>query len=257
MSATSIEPRHSTPENLQRELRIYSHSDLMYWWPVWAVGLVMALWTVLEDHHMAVVPAGTVAHGNTLVAPEGVTLQEPSVHVTRSPLPGVVFALTLLTVLLFVHLWLRGPWALFILVCVVAVLLLISWLEWWSPLVRWFRLLRVHINLGGYLVLAVPLLIAWVVTIFFLDRRTYLILSLSQVRIRDELGDEEKVFDAGAVAFEKKPYDFFRRLVGWGAGDMIVRVGGPAPRVLEFPNVVAVSRRLAAIEARLRTRDVE
>ena len=29
----------------QREVRIYSHSHLFYWWPVWACGYIMAIWT--------------------------------------------------------------------------------------------------------------------------------------------------------------------------------------------------------------------
>jgi hypothetical protein len=215
------------------------------------------VWTALDGYHLAVVPEGTVVRGNSLVAPEDAALTGPMVHMARSAVPGVIFALTLLAVVLFTHIWLRGPWALFMAAAFVALLLLVSWLEWWSPILRWFRLLRVNVNLGGYLVLAVPLFVAWLLTVFVFDRRTYLIFSLSQVRFRDELGDEEKVYDTGAVAFEKKPYDWFRRLVGWGAGDMILRIGGPSPRVVELPNVVNVSHKLAAMEARLRTWDIE
>src|ERR1051325_508474 len=32
---------HYAQENIA-ELRIYSHSNLLYWWPVWAVGYMMA-----------------------------------------------------------------------------------------------------------------------------------------------------------------------------------------------------------------------
>jgi hypothetical protein len=30
-----------------REVRVYSHSPLFYWWPVWAVGYILALVTYL------------------------------------------------------------------------------------------------------------------------------------------------------------------------------------------------------------------
>src|SRR5207245_2723666 len=43
----------------QEEVRIYSHSSLFYWWPVWAVGLLMGLLTLFDKHKMAVVPEGT------------------------------------------------------------------------------------------------------------------------------------------------------------------------------------------------------
>ena len=40
-------------------MRIYSPSPLFYWWPVWVCGFVMAIWTLIDDHRMAIVPAGT------------------------------------------------------------------------------------------------------------------------------------------------------------------------------------------------------
>jgi hypothetical protein len=238
------------------DFKIYMHSALLYWWPVWAVGFLMALWTALDNHHMLVVPEGTVLEANRVVAPEGVTLQAPVVHMARSKLPGVVFVLTLLAVVILTHVWFRGPWALFMAAAVASVLLLVSWLAWWHPLYQWFSLLRVHINLGGYLVIAATLFVAWGLTVFVFDRRTYLIFSLGQIRIRDELGDQEKAFDTTAITFEKRPYDWFRWLVGWGAGDMVIRTAGAHPQVFELSNVVRVGKWLNVMEQRLRTRDV-
>jgi hypothetical protein len=45
----------------RQEIRIVSHSHLFYWWPVWAVGFLMALLTYLDGHRMAIVPPGTEA----------------------------------------------------------------------------------------------------------------------------------------------------------------------------------------------------
>src|SRR5690242_17842700 len=45
----------------QSSVTIVGHSPLFYWWPVWAVGLLMAILTYLGGDYMAVVPAGTVA----------------------------------------------------------------------------------------------------------------------------------------------------------------------------------------------------
>lgn len=239
-----------------RELKVYAHSSLLFWWPVWAVGFAMALWTWVDSYQMALVPENTVAEGNTLVAPEGVALEAPSVHMARSKVPGVVFVITLLLIVLFSHVWLRGPWALFTAACLAAVVFLVSAFNWWEPLYQWFQLLRIHINLGAYLVISVTLFIAWLVTVFVLDRRTYMVFSVGQVRLKDELGDQEKAFDTASVFFEKKQYDWFRWLVGFGAGDMIVRIGGAHPHVFELSNVIGVGRSLQAMEARLRIRNV-
>ena len=52
MNSTSSQQSYSASPSTQgqtgpavRQLRIYSHSSLLYWWPVWAVGYVMALVT--------------------------------------------------------------------------------------------------------------------------------------------------------------------------------------------------------------------
>ena len=65
----------STPEHLpspeppkgEVTVKIVSHSDLFYWWPVWAVGFLMASLTYLGGHRMAIVPPGTVAEKNRMV----------------------------------------------------------------------------------------------------------------------------------------------------------------------------------------------
>ena len=84
-----------------------------------------------------------------------------------------------------------------------------------------------------------------------------MIFTAGQLRVGDRLGREEKVFDAMSVSFEKRPYNWFHRLVGWGAGDMILRAGGLKGEVYELPNVVRVASWLRLIEERLKTRDVE
>src|SRR5579871_1175097 len=43
----------------QREIRIYSHSQLFYWWPVWAIAFILTLWTWLAGTRMIIVPAAT------------------------------------------------------------------------------------------------------------------------------------------------------------------------------------------------------
>src|SRR5205814_2794604 len=41
------------------EIRVYGHNTLFYWWPVWAIGFLMAALTYLDGHVMAIVPQGT------------------------------------------------------------------------------------------------------------------------------------------------------------------------------------------------------
>jgi hypothetical protein len=239
------------------DIRLYSHSPLLYWWPVWAMGFLMALWTAIDNHQAAFVPAGTVVEDNLVIAPEGQHLEQPLVHVAQSPIPGALFVVTLLLVMIFSNASLRGPWALVAATSLAAVILLFNWLRWWDPLWQWVRVWHIHINLGGYLAVAMPLFIVWVVVCFFLDHRTYIVFTSGQMRIRDRLGVAEKVFDAWTVSFEKKPYNWFHRLVGFGAGDMEIRAGGADRQTYELTNVVRVAKWLGVIEERLKTREVE
>ncbi len=91
-----------------------------------------------------------------------------------------MFALALLLAVFRSTASLRGLWGLFGLAVLAALVLLFNWLEWWGPLYRWFGLLRIHLNLGAYLAVAVPLFLLWAPTVFFFDRRTYMSLGSSE-----------------------------------------------------------------------------
>jgi hypothetical protein len=251
MSLAEAPATHTAP----RELKVYMHSWLLYWWPVWAVGYCMAAWTLLDNRHMVLVPEGAFVQGDAVVAPGGAAPIQTGAHVSPSRVPGMAFAVTLLAVLAFGTGWLWGWRAFTFAATLAAVLLLVSWLDVWGDLARWLAYLHVYVNLGGYLVISTGLLILWLVQLFVVDRRTYVVFSMSQVRVHYEIGEEERVYDAGGVSFEKAPYDWFRWLVGLGAGDLRIRMGGGV--IIEIPNVVHLGRRLAAIEALLRTKDVE
>src|ERR1700722_14075384 len=70
--STAIPARPSTPTppvehtvvpegmvDTDREIRVYGHSTMFYWWPVWIVGFVIAILTYMDGYVMAVVPEGT------------------------------------------------------------------------------------------------------------------------------------------------------------------------------------------------------
>jgi hypothetical protein len=75
MSTTLETPRQAPDQQLtdEKAIRIVSHSRLFYWWPVWAIGFVMAAITWFDNHFMAIVPNGTTytqqANREILVGP--------------------------------------------------------------------------------------------------------------------------------------------------------------------------------------------
>jgi hypothetical protein len=124
--------------------------------------------------------------------------------------------------------------------------------------VDWFRLLHIQINLAGYVFVSAWLFAVWAVSVFYFDTRTYIIISAGQVRVCTEIGQGEKVFDVTNLTFQLQPNILFRhRVLGlYGAGDLVVRTGGPSPEVIEWPNVLFVRSRLRQIEQRLKARTV-
>src|SRR5262245_11843633 len=43
------------------EIRVYSHSPLFYWWPVWLFGFLFALITLVDGSRLAIVPSDALA----------------------------------------------------------------------------------------------------------------------------------------------------------------------------------------------------
>src|SRR5271165_1944570 len=123
------------------EIRIVSHSNLFYWWPVWAVGYLMAIFTLIDGHKLAIVPRGTeVAHitekvkaelkgsgekvdiGNRdVLAPDSSDkrLQEPTSQMAKNKNLGVIFAIVLLLVIAITNIPLRGLWSVIVIVIII------------------------------------------------------------------------------------------------------------------------------------------
>src|SRR5262245_32370403 len=123
-------PVSVVPDDRPAEVVIISHSPLFYWWPVWAVGFLMAGLSYWQGAQVAFVPSGTVAERNgqvpghegkrdILITPEGrplpsatdsEELMQPRLRMAVSNNLGIVWAITLLLVVVTTHVQLRGVW---------------------------------------------------------------------------------------------------------------------------------------------------
>jgi hypothetical protein len=103
---------------------------------------------------------------------------------------------------------------------------------------------------------ATGLLVFWLASTLYFDTRTYIIFAAGQVRMCQEIGQGEKVYDATNMRLELQPNVLVRhRILGfYDAGDLIVRTGGPNPEEIEWPNVLFVRSRLKRIEHLLHSR---
>src|SRR5262245_14260048 len=202
MSTTTNTPISSTALDEQSSVTIIGHSPLFYWWPVWAVGFLMAVLSFLEDSYMAIVPAGTVAEKgrqvqgvdgrrDVLILPAGQEMpvdeagapEQPRLRVARSNGPGAIFVTVLLLVLIITNVRLAGVWSLVPIILVLLISIFFAWAGIWDLVFRLVGASDVHITAAGYLCLATPLFLIWLAVLLFYDRLTYVTFRPGQFTI--------------------------------------------------------------------------
>jgi hypothetical protein len=254
----------------RRELFIYSHSHLFYWWPVWAIGFLMAVLTWFEGSRMAVVPpdtkavAANEADGDKLIVPKGEFLprdadgkiSEPHLRMSQSRKLGVIYATVLLLVIFVSNVPLRGLWSVLILLGVLLFILICSLAGAWDWIVTNWRLIDIRINMGGYLFISVILFIIWAVTVFIFDHRSYVVVTPGQVRVCLAVGAGEAVYDTTGIIFKKQQNDLFRHwIIGLGSGDLIIPKSNTHEEI-DMPNVLFIGSKIKEIEQLIKERKV-
>lgn len=273
MATATTKPVTTPPD----EVVLISHSPIFYWWPVWFVGALLAGLTYLDDHVMAVVPRGTVAERertieghdgprDVLVIPQGGkipvdratgTIAQPRLRMAAGNGPGMIFAVTLCLVIVITNVHMRGLWSVIVVLAIALVSVLLAGLGWWDAILGFLGLIDIHINALGYLTLSLFIFAIWLSTYLIYDRRNRMIFSRGQLRVREAIGSGEKVFDTLGMAVEKHRDDVFRHwLLGFGSGDLTVKVSGSNSQHLEIPNVLNVNRKLELIQKMLQERQV-
>jgi hypothetical protein len=271
--SSAAPPYVPTPPS-QREIRVYSHSPLFYWWPVWAVGCLMAVLTFVDGHRMIVVPHGSEVDSDRTVSghegtydvvlvPKGKLPRDkegnligPRRHMAASKNYGVVFASVLLLIIVVSSVPLRGLWSLITVLLIVLFVVLFALLGWWDIILEKINLLDVRVNAGGYLFIALVLFTIWAVTIFGFDRRTYVVVTPGQVRVCQAVGAGETVYDTTGMTFQKQQNDLFRHwIVGLGSGDLIMHRSSTNQEI-DMPNVLFIAAKVRDIEQLIKERPV-
>ena len=265
------------PDARPAEVVIISHSPLFYWWPVWAVGFVMAAWTFLQDQRVAFVPPGTVAERNVqvegqqgkrdiLIAPEGRSLpaesdteelKQPRMRMAISNGPGMIWFMTMMLVIIVTHVKMRGAWSLAAAGLIVALIVLFAVFGVWDIIFRALGFIDIHINALGYLSISLFLLVMWLLMFFVFDRLTYMIFTRGRLRLRKAIGEGEKVFDMRGMVFQRHRDDMFRHwLLGFFTADLTVFTSGANAQQIEMPNVFGIAHKLTLINTMLQELEV-
>jgi hypothetical protein len=261
----------------QSSVTIIGHSPLFYWWPVWAIGFLMAFLTYLGGNYMAVVPAGTVAEKarqvqgvdgprDVLILPANRELaidetagapEQPVLRVARSNSLGSVFVTVLLLVILITNVRLSGVWSFVLIILVLLFSVIFALGGIWDKVFRFVGSSDIHITAAGYLCMAIPLFIIWLAVFLLYDRMNYATFGRGQLTIHHTFGVGAMTYEVQGLSLEKKRDDLFRHwLLGMGSGDLVIRTGGVNARTFELPNVLFVGSKLVTAQRLLQERQV-
>lgn len=271
---TPATPQQHIPQDQPiKPIRIVSHCTLFYWWPVWAVGFILAFITFMTNERMVLVYRGSELVPKATIQVEG---KEPmkdraawvlpagktekhteEVRISPSKNLGVLFSIILLLVIVITNIPLRGLWSVIVLVLLVSISIIFALLEWWTIILEAFTILDIRINFEGYLLISGVLFFFWLVILFFFDRQIYMMFSPGQLRVKQAIGDAETVYDTTGMQIHKQRSDLFRHwILGLGSGDLIVDTAGAQAHHFEFPNVLFIGSKVRQIELMLASKEV-
>src|SRR5262249_32258169 len=163
-------------------MKVYGHSSLFYWWPVWLAGFIMAGLTYAYGVQVSV--SGGEAE---LVLP--------------SRIPGVIFTAVLILVIIFTNITLRGMASIILILSIVLISVLVAYFNLWDDILSWLPNLSVHMNLGFYLFISSVLFVLWLLSTFVYDRLEYWLIKPGQITKEYVIGGAEKSYDTRGMVF--------------------------------------------------------
>jgi hypothetical protein len=287
---TALAPPGSSAPPRTSEIKLISHSNLFYWWPVWSLAFFLAGWTYVEDSRLAILPphskftqmkvekdgaqalvggqftltydAGkhrdldTALNGESGAAYMSDKGHEPfHMRISRHPALGVVFVILLVVTVVVTNVPLRGLWSFIVLLAVALLSVIISLVPGaWTGIFDAIGKLSIHLNMAGYLFIGVAILALWAVATFVFDRRAYVIFTPGQIKVCEHIGAAVEAFPTLGVSLTKQRDDLFRHYIfGFGSGDLILRFSTGDRREIRIQNVLGIGWQLKAVEDMLRT----
>jgi len=267
------------------EITVISHSNVFYWWPVWVLGFIFGIWTMIEGHVMVTVPQGNEDKNPLQVATSAsckATIQgnkdqtfedreiiilprdgklprpkddvegppsKPKVHMSRSKGLGVIFCVTLLAIILVTNLPLRGVVAILTVIGVVMLVIILVLAGVWGTIAAKITPLDIRINAGGYFFIAGVLLAIWLMALLVVDRTTYIVFTPTEFRVCT-LGGKEQVLPTLGMVWQEDRGAVRHWIPGLRlVGDLVVRTTGASAHHFDLPNVLFIGHKVKTLEA--------
>ncbi len=216
-------------ESPQPEIVLVSHSGLFYWWPVWAAGYLMALFTWW--------------HGQSVQIGDSVIRIHPSNNL------GILYFLLVFLVILISNIEVRGVSSLAVVLGLVLTVVLLAYFQVWDNVLHWFGNLTVYLNQGAYFWFSTLMFITWLLTTFVFDRMTHWVIKPGQVTREHFWGTGSQSYDTENMTLEKRRNDLFRHwILGLGSGDLRIHTFGGRQEEIFIPNVLFIGFKIEAIQ---------
>ncbi len=211
------------------KIRIYSHSALLYWWPVWVVGYIMAALTYYQGEKI------TIGAGET--------------HIHASSNLGLIFFVVLFLVILVTNYSVRGLASGIVILGLVLTFVLLLYFDVWESVFGWFLSHKIYLNVGAYLWISTVMFAMWVIVVFGLDRFSYWEIDPGQLTRDSLMGSGSKSYTTQGMTLEKHQDDLFRHwLLGLGSGDLQVMTSGATREQIDIQNVLFVGHKIVAMQ---------
>ena len=210
----------------EKPIRIRSHSPVLFWWPVWSVGFVLGVVTLLT-------------------APEFTNASRPvAVQVLADSGPGVLFALLITFTALLTSVRLRGFVPLIVMGVILVGVIALSVFGGWAVILRFVPDLAVQLSAGFYFLLSFSFLALWLVYFFVLDRLHYWQISEGRLSVRTLFGREVRSTSLEGWNVRQANDDLLRHVIfGFGSGHLILENMTDLSQHVEITNVLGVGRR--------------
>lgn len=212
-----------------KDLKIYAHTPLFYWWPFILTAFGFGVWSLI---------AGT-----------SVTVGNREATILASSLPGFIFiTLTALTVFIST-IRLKGFKSAALIISLAMVMLIVGLLGWIDDLANAIPLAATWMSAGFYFWIAGLVGTLWALQVFFFDRLVYYRVTPGQITRVKVIGGAERTYDARGMAIDHAADDFLRHILfGLGSGDITIRTSGADPVTLPISNVLFVRGKIKRLQ---------
>ncbi|WP_125461712.1 MULTISPECIES: hypothetical protein [Rhodomicrobium] len=210
------------------DLRVWGHSNILYWWVIWAYGYVCA--------------AVTYFYGTTIKLSEA----SRPFQIYEGSWLGWSFLVLLLMTIMFSAIRIKGYLAV---IGILGLLFAIEILDRTGNLIMIVANvpdLVVYMNLGFYFMFSNILLIVWLIALFIFDPLTYWQFQEGQLLEVHTLDDEDdKVYPTIMMSISRRPMDFLRKALGlFQTGDMRLSPQREGQYSIIIPNVWKVEQKI-------------